>query len=234
MKIELCVSTVEGLNFAKKYSFDRVELCQCLEQGGLTPSLSFQKLALTYKDFFETHVLFRTRAGGFHYSELEKEMMLEDMHFSHQIGIKGFVIGALTKDKKLDLDFLSKAKSRFPETELTFHRAFDDLLEIENSIQQLIDLGFRRILTSGQASSVENGIENLKKIKAISAGRIEIMLGGGINAENVSFLQEEIKPNAIHFSGTILQKQDSDSLFMENLMIPSEDKIKAILQKINR
>jgi copper homeostasis protein len=234
MKIELCTSSLESLEYAKKYSFDRVELCQCLEQGGLTPSLSFQKIALSYAEYFETHVLFRNRAGGFVYTELEKEMLLQEMDFSHELGIHGFVVGALTKKKKLDLVFLEKIRHKFPEKELTCHRAFDDLEEIEPAIKQLTDLGFKRILTSGRSSSAKIGIETLTRIKEVSEGKIEIMIGGGINAENVAFLQTKIQPDAIHFSGTIFQEVDSNSIFCQKLLISSEEKIKSILEKINR
>lgn len=227
MTIELCVSSLEAISLASKFDFDRIELCQALEVGGLTPSLALQKTAL--ESFPNTHVLIRARAGNFHYSEAEKELMLADIQACYEIGIPGVVVGSLTNENEVDLEFIQNIKKRFPSLELTFHRAFDDIKKPLEALEQLIELGVKRILTSGGKKSVSEGLEQLKSCISHANGKIEIMIGGGINSSNISTILKEIKPNAVHFSGTNLQKSQDNSLFSEDLLIVDEEKIAQIL-----
>ena len=231
MKIELCSSSIESLFFAKEFKFDRVELCQSLEIGGLTPSLAFQEFALSLNSF-ESHTLIRCKAGGFIYSDLEKKIMLKDMENSVKLGINGLVVGAINSKKEIDIDFMKEIKSNFPAIELTFHRAFDDLKNHEIELEKLIDLGFKRILTSGGKKSVLEGRETIQKIISKANKRIEIMLGGGIKAENISEIINLSKPDAIHFSGTEFKLVDEESLFSEKLLLPNRTKIEGILKGI--
>jgi copper homeostasis protein len=234
MKIELCSADTESLALAEKYKFDRIELCQSLEVGGLTPSIGFQEKAMEFSSF-ETHVLIRNRAGGFIYSELDKEIMLNDMESSNNLGVKGLVVGALIyqdESFQLDLDFLRKIKTNFPETDLTFHRAFDEISYKDLALKTLIELGFKRVLTSGGISPIEDNCKELIHLQNNFGNQIELMLGGGINAENVAFLCNEIKPAALHFSGTELKKGSNQSNFEGEFLIPSENKIKGILDNL--
>jgi copper homeostasis protein len=231
MKIELCSSSIEALSLANEFKFDRVELCQSIELGGLTPSLGFQEFALSFNSF-ATHALIRCKAGGFIYSDLEKKIMLKDMENSVKLGIHGLVVGAINPKKEIDLAFITEIKSNFPNLELTFHRAFDDLKNPVNEIEKLIDLGFKRILTSGGKKTVLEGIETIQKLISKAKNRIDIMLGGGINAENISKIINLSKPDAIHFSGTEFKSADKESLFSEKILLPNREKIKGILNGI--
>lgn len=230
MKIELCVASPESIHLAKKYTFDRIELCQSLEIGGITPSLGMQQMTLDL--FANTHVLIRCRAGNFVYTSEEKEIMLKDIEVSAKLGVAGVVVGALQEDFSIDLSFIQSIKEKFPHLELTFHRAFDELKNPLEALEQLIDLGVKRILTSGGKHSVSEGLQQLKKCIEVANKRIEIMIGGGINEKNVKAILEEIKPDALHFSGTVLKKKQDTSLFSEDLLEVNEAKIKAILDLI--
>ena len=97
MKIELCVASIEALQIVKDLSIDRIELCQNLEQGGMTPSHGFIEMALLNE--IETHVLIRPRAAGFTYAEDEIQLMLNDIKNCRELGVKGIVIGALNLNK---------------------------------------------------------------------------------------------------------------------------------------
>lgn len=232
MKIELCTAHIDSLFLAEKFQFDRVELCQSLELGGLTPSIGFQKKALEFNSF-ETHVLIRHRAGNFIYSDLEIEIMFEDMKNSVDLGVHGLVVGALMKKNnklELDLNFLKQVKNQFPLIELTFHRAFDELQNKELALNQLIDLSFNRVLTSGGITPISENLEELIKLKKVAENQIELMLGGGITPENVKNLVERVNPDAIHFSGSVLKKVSSDSNFEGEFLVPSEEKIASILK----
>ena len=232
IKIELCASSIEAIEIAKKLNIDRIELCQDLEQGGLTPSAGLIQYAIS-KDI-ETHVLIRPRAGGFHYSEMELEVILNDIIISKKLGVKGIVVGVLQANFELDISALQKIKAVSYGLELTFHRAFDESIDWKKSIDALVELGFNRILTSGFASNVEIGMDILKQMTAYAKNRIEIMPGGGVSAANVNKLISYTLPAGIHFSGTIKQILDEDSNFSETILKVEEKRVERILDCIKK
>ncbi len=227
MELELCAASIQAFRLAKKFNFNRIELCQNLEQGGITPSIGMIQTALKYS--IDTHVLIRPRIGNFIYSEEEKEIILSDIKDLHLLSIKGFVVGALNSKNELDIDFLNQIKSVHSTLDLTFHRAFDDIENWKLAIDQLVDLGFKRILSSGGKSTVDEGFQQLQQMVDHANGRIEIMTGGGINSMNIKKIATEINPSAIHFSGTSLLKSNNTSLFSTDLLIADETKIETIL-----
>jgi copper homeostasis protein len=230
MKIELCVSSVEGLEFVNQFQFDRIELCQNLEYGGTTPSLGFFKFA---KDSVNVpvHVLIRPNVGHFCYSIAEMKIILNDIELFVNEGVEGIVVGALKSNGKLDIDFLSELTKRFPQTDFTFHRAFDEIVNKEQAIQDLIQLGFKRILTSGSNPKIDENIIELRLLNALCGNKIELMLGGGINQNNIKTLIENVQPSAIHFSGTEI-KYGINSKFSKGLLLPSKEKITQIVKII--
>ncbi|SRR5574343_105542 len=227
MKFELCAASIDAIKIAKELNFDRIELCQTLEQGGITPSYGMIEYAIAYG--IETHVLIRPRPGGFFYSEEEVEVMLREILNCKEMGAKGIVIGALTEAGEVDETFLQEAMQKAKGMEVTFHRAFDDCIEWEKAMDVLIKHGVNRILSSGLARNVELGLPILKQMVAHSAGRIEIMTGGGISAANAGKIVQELKPNAIHFSGTVKVQQDEDSLFAEPVLMVDKPRVQRIL-----
>lgn len=230
MKIEICVGSLAAARIASEVSCDRIETCVALEQGGLTPSEAMVKWI---QDTFhlEQHVLIRQRAGGFVYSYDEIIVMRDQILKLRQLGIKGVVIGALTKDGSLDLNALESLKRAAGSMDLTFHRAFDEVNDWRIALDQIIKMGFKRILTSGQAASVDAGMSRLEELIAAAAGRIEIMAGGGVNAENAKRLKV-IGIDAIHFSGTEYEIESEGSLFEARLQIPKPEKIKQIISSL--
>lgn len=232
MQLELCAASAEAITFAKKYKFDRIELCQNLENGGTTPSIGMIQYAVEQK--VNTHILIRQRAGDFVYTEEEKKVMIADVKQCHLLGINGVVVGSLTKEKLIDVETITTMIQSVSDIDFTFHRAFDDIQNWKSEMEILIGLGFKRILTSGGALNIEEGKQRLKEMIQYANGRIEIMIGGGINPENIYSLASELQPNAIHFSGTILTKKNNNSLFSSDLLEVNEEKIKNILQRLKR
>ncbi|XOV68652.1 MAG: copper homeostasis protein CutC [Fluviicola sp.] len=232
MKLELCAASLNAIRLAKKYNFDRIELCQNLEQGGMTPSPGMIEYALAMG--LETHVLVRPRPGGFIYDDDEVEIMLRDIRESKAIGAHGVVVGIYGEDGWIDRDSLEKMKRQADGMQMTFHRAFDDLVRFEKGMDKLIELEFDRILSSGLARNVDLGMENLVEMRKYAAGRIEIMCGGGVNASNVARLRDEVQPDAIHFSATQKDIIDEDSKFRENVLAVNEKKLVRILQEFGR
>lgn len=212
MELELCVASLEAARLAAQLPIHRIETCNALEHGGLTPPLGMvQWIAQTFHEL-EQHVLIRQRPGGFHYSYDEIVVMRNDILHFQQLGVKGVVIGALTAEKTIDKDALGALIRAAGGMDLTFHRAFDEVADWKKTIDELVKLGFRRILTSGQRSSVTEGLDNLREMVEYAAGRIEIMAGGGVRPENIKAVAET-GVNAIHFSGTVSTEKDPGSLF---------------------
>lgn len=212
MKVELCASTVQALIEAQKLGVDRVELCSCLEQGGLTPSMGFVEFALDLG--LECHVLLRPRAGGFVYSPAEFALILQDLSVLSNTSVKGIVVGALTSKNQVDREALIEIRNRWTKT-ITFHRAFDDLVEWESDLSWLLSIGVDRVLSSGIAHSVETGIPILQKMMKLANGKMEIMAGGGVNLSNISKIIEKVTPDAVHFSATNKQPMDEGSKFSD-------------------
>ena len=183
MLLEICTNSYQSAINAQDAGAHRIELCQELAVGGITPSYGVIKQVITELDI-TTHVLIRPRSGNFVYSEAEFEIMKQDIEICKKLGVNGIVSGILNENGTIDVvrtnDLLELAK---PMT-FTFHRAFDEVVNPYESLEQLIDLGVERVLSSGQKMTATEGIELLKKTKNISNGRIIIMPGSGINATN--------------------------------------------------
>lgn len=227
IQIELCAASIEAIDLAKKYHFNRIELCQNLEQGGLTPSAGLIQLALEVG--VDTHVLIRPRAGGFYYNDRELIQIEKDIEYCAQSGVQGVVVGLLQENFDIDKVQLHSLIARFPDLDWTFHRAFDESIDWKRSLDVLIELGFKRVLTSGFAKSVEHGMINLEQMTAYANGRIEIMAGGGVHAGNIQKLAAIPGLSAVHFSATQKVLLDEDSAFSETILKISEQKLQRIL-----
>ena len=230
LQLELCAASVEALTLAKTHGFDRIELCQNLEQGGLTPSAGLIGQALNLG--LKTHVLIRPRAGGFHYEQAEIEVIQREIKFCKNLGVQGVVVGLLKSNFELDKSLLQDLMQLAPELDWTFHRAFDESLDWKRSLDVLMELGFKRVLTSGFASNVEIGLPILVQMCQYANGRIEIMAGGGVNAGNIAKLAQIPNIAAVHFSATQKELLDEDSAFSETILKVSETRLKRILSAI--
>ena len=231
MKVELCAASLEAIQLAKELNFDRIELCQTLEQGGITPSPGMIEYAVAYG--ISTHVLIRPRPGGFMYSWDEVEIILRDIRECKAIGANGVVVGVLDEKGLIDRKALDLMMEHADGMEVTFHRAFDDTFEYDRSMDVLIDAGVNRILSSGLGSNVEKGMPILAQMKEYAAGRIEIMPGGGVNSSNVAKIISDVQPDAIHFSGTKKFLLDEESLFSETILKVDRHKVERLLEAIS-
>ncbi len=232
MKIELCAASIEAIQLAKEFDFDRIELCQNLEQGGLTPSPGQMEYALAYGQ--EVHVLIRPRPGGFIYSTDEIEIILRDIREAKSIGVHGVVVGVLDERSEINEKAMGMVVEQAKDLEVTFHRAFDDTISFEHSLTRLVDVGVTRVLSSGLSRNIDQGITVLKDMMDYSNGRIEVMAGGGVNSSNMKRIVEEVKPDAVHFSGTKKVMIDEGSYFSESVLKVDKEKVKKILEAIDR
>ena len=205
MKIEICANGFASAQVAKDTGADRIELCENLSVGGITPARDLIRRVV--KEIgIETHVLIRPRSGDFCYSETEIETMIRDIEFCKSLGCSGVVSGALTSEKKIDTVTAKKLIEAAHGMHFTFHRAFDVCQTPLKALQQLKQLEITRLLSSGQQPKAINGIELLKQLKASSENKIQIMPGGGVTPENVlAFKNAGFK--MLHFSAI---KKDVD------------------------
>lgn len=226
----MCVASLEAARLAATLPIDRIETCVALEQGGLTPTTGMVSWIHQTFHELEQHVLVRCRAGGFYYSYDEIVVMRNDILELQKLGVKGVVIGALTAERTLDRDALGAWHRAAGDMDLTFHRAFDEAADWKQTMDQLVNMGFKRILTSGQAASVSEGAETLAEMVEYAAGRIEIMAGGGVRPDNVALLKAA-GISAIHFSGTTAQTIDSESRFAADVSKVDPELVSTILQQ---
>jgi len=190
---ELAVQDTHGLQVAARLGVDRVELCTGLALGGLTPSWGLIETALETPGIPPVHVLVRPRPGGFAYDSSEVELIIRDIRkIGRGCGVAGVVVGGV-RAGKVDTSLMERAVEAAGELPVTFHRAFDTLVDVEQAVETLIRLGVWRIL----ASATDLG--RLTEAVGAAAGRIEVMAGGGVRAELVDEIVG-IGVDAIHAS----------------------------------
>lgn len=198
MILEVCANSYESAINAEKGGAHRIELCENLSVGGLTPNFDLAKKVISELNI-PVFILIRPRKGDFNYSHEEFEQIKKDIILFKKIGCKGIVSGILTKDKKLDIIKTKELIKLSRPLEFTFHRAFDEVLNPINVLHQLIKLRANRILTSGQKKTAIDGIELIKKLINISNNTIKIMPGSGINSTNILEINK-LNINEIHGS----------------------------------
>ena len=212
MLLEICASSLQSALNAQSGGAQRIELCCNLEQGGLTPSHGTIKLARQALSI-EIFVLIRPRAGDFTYTELEIAQIQEDILFCKSIGIDGVVFGVLNEQNEIDFERNKQLVALAKPMQTTFHRAFDCLKNPMLGLEQIIELGFDRILTSGLESTAIEGKILLKKLIEQAQEKIIILPGSGLNSQNISDFIAFTKTKEIHASAKKIITPVTDSLF---------------------
>lgn len=198
-KLEICANSVASCLAAQEGGAYRVELCAGIPEGGTTPS--FGDIAVARELLhIKLNVIIRPRGGDFLYSDLEQKIMLKDIEMCRKLGVDGIVIGCLTPDGDIDVQRNKELIDAAGEMSVTFHRAFDMCRSPFESLEQIIELGCQRILTSGQQPKAEEGIGLLKQLVEKADNRIIIMPGSGVNAQNIAKIARETGATEFHLS----------------------------------
>ncbi len=197
--LEICCGDIASVIEAQRGGADRVELCSALGEGGVTPSFGLIYEARSMEGI-KLNVLIRPRGGDFLYSEEEIRIMIEDIYMALEIGADGVVIGALLPDGSVDMKTCSRLIDAAHGMEVTFHRAFDMVADADKALADVIELGCSRILTSGLSQTAEQGIPMLRCMVEKAKGRISIMPGSGVSADNARRIIEETGAYEIHAS----------------------------------
>jgi len=198
--IECCANSVQSAMNGQIAEANRIELCRSLEVGGLTPSK--EEITKTFKILnIPIRILIRPRIGNFVFSKQELSQMISDITFCKAIGCEGIVIGALNKDRSINIEQTKAMVKAAKPMHITFHRAFDEANNLEKNLEDVIACGCDNLLTAGQSANVIDGISNLKKLIKLANNRIQILAGSGVNHTNVEALYK-IGIRNFHLSGS--------------------------------
>ena len=205
--LEIAANSVASALAAQAGGAGRVELCTALELGGLTPS--YAQIALAREKLtIQLYVLIRPRAGDFLYSDLEVETMLRDIEACAQAGCDGVVLGVLDADGSVDMPRCRTLITAAGSMGVTFHRGFDPTRDPLVALEDLIALGCERVLTSGQRASALEGAALIRLLVELAAGRIVVMPGAGMHAENIGEVIALTGASEFHASAKRQHKSD--------------------------
>ena len=201
MQFELEVIAFDLLSclLAAENGADRIELCANPHEGGTTPSYGMMKAARK-STLIQVFPIIRPRGGDFLYTQEEFQAMKDDIKAAQDIGCEGVVIGILNKDGGIDLEKCQELVEIAKGIDVTFHRAFDRVKDPHSSLEQIIAIGCKRILSSGLRPTAKEGSNILKTFVSQANGRIKIMPGSGVRADNIVQLAKDTGAVCFHSS----------------------------------
>lgn len=202
IKFEICAPSVQSAIHADLAGADRIELCQNLSEGGTTPSFGAIRYCIEHLSL-KTNVLIRPRTGDFNYNEAEYETIKKDVQQCKEMGVHGIVVGFLQTDLTIDVEKTKEIVQLAAPMEVTFHRAIDICADWSLAIEQIIEAGCKRILTSGTYPTAFEGISILKEMVATAGDRITILAGSGINYTNAQEIITSTGVKEVHASCTL-------------------------------
>jgi len=198
--LEIIGMSVEDAKAIEYCGANRIELVSALTEGGLTPSFSMIEKVVNSVDI-PVNVMIRNHAKSFIYSEYDLEIMQKDIEIVKSLGANGIVLGLLDNNKKIDTNNLEKLLNSVSNIDITFHKAIDEtnILESVNILNKYNKI--TNILTAG---GIKNISENTNNIKAmIENSKPNILLGGGLNFDNILEIRELTKATDFHFGTAV-------------------------------
>lgn len=203
--LEIAANSLASAMAAQEGGADRIELCENLGEGGTTPSHGTLSMARD-KLRIPIYALIRPRGGDFLYDEAELETMRRDIEHCAHLGCDGVVIGALDADGDIDVAACRMLIEAAGKLGTTFHRAFDAARDRAQALQDIIALGCERVLTSGAANDALRGAEEIAAAVRDGAGRIRVMAGAGVTAENIREIARLSGAHEFHASARSLRR----------------------------
>lgn len=198
--IEICANSAQSCVEAEAGGAKRVELCAAIPEGGTTPGYGEIRTAQDLTSSIDINIIIRPRGGDFLYTQAEVQSMLYDIAMARDLGIHGVVFGCLTKGGDLDIPLMKRLMDAAGPLSVTCHRAFDVCREPFVALEQLIDLGCDRILTSGQQPDAVQGIPMIAELVRKADGRIIVMPGSGVRETNIARIEAETGATEFHTS----------------------------------
>lgn len=202
MKLEIIGFNIESCIAAQDAGADRIELCANPLEGGTTASYGFIKAARN-KLHIDLYAMIRPRGGDFFYSNEEFKIMKDDIAACKDHGCDGVVLGILTQEGNVDKIRCAELIGYAYPLAVTFHRAFDRVVDPFAALEDIIDMGCERILTSGQQPNAADGLPLIKELIDKADDRIIIMPGSGITSQNIISIAESTGAKEFHSSAGI-------------------------------
>jgi copper homeostasis protein len=196
IKEACCEGFTEGIN-AEALGANRIELCSNLAVGGLSPSFNEVKEALKFLNI-PVFVMVRPREGSFIYTKKEKELMIQEIRNLKNIKVEGIVIGSLNNKGEIDTEFMKEVVKIAKPMNITFHKAIDEVKDYNKAIEQLIEIGIDRVLTSGKKDKAEDAIGFLKTINRLYGNDITFVAAGNITKDNLDSLNNKLDFKEYH------------------------------------
>jgi len=203
LDLEVCIDSVDSAIAAERGGAIRVELCSDLLEGGITPSAGLIA-AVRSRIAIGLFVMIRPRGGDFCYTDLEFEVMREEIKHAMLLGVDGFVFGILDQNGSVDVPRTRELVELAHPLPVTFHRAIDMTPDPDAALEDVIATGATRILTSGGAPAVSTGLAGVARMVLSARGRIAIMPGGGITPENIAAIAQATGATEFHSSARSL------------------------------
>lgn len=211
-KLEVIAFDIESCGIIDRCGAHRIELCQGPGEGGTTPSRGFLKAA-RQTTTIELYPIIRPRGGDFLYNALEFDIMKADVLLCKELGCEGVVIGLLTAEGTVDKDRCNRLVELAYPMGVTFHRAFDRVNDWAKALEEVINCGFERILTSGLKPDTTEGAETIASLIKQADGRIIIMPGSGVRSGNIAKLAAKTGATEFHTSA---RTNKNTSMIFEN------------------
>jgi copper homeostasis protein len=199
-KLEICVDSIESALNAQDAGADRIELCDNLLEGGTTQSYGTIISARNNLNI-GINVIIRPRGGDFLYNDIEYDIMRRDIELCGESGVDGIVTGILSADGKIDIDRTARLVEISRPMSVTFHRAFDMCADPVAGLEDIIQTGADRVLTSGQKKSASEGSDLINMLVKQAKGRIIIMPGSGVDESNIAALAKSTGACEFHLTG---------------------------------
>lgn len=201
-KLEIACFNLKSAIIAQENGADRVELCANMKEGGTTPDFKITEQARKELNI-DLNVMIRPRGGDFIYTDAEFEQMKTEIVAFKKLNVDGFVFGILDNKGNVNIVQNKELVALASPTPCTFHRAFDVVNKVYQSLETVIDCGFKTILTSGQEINVVEGIDVLSELVKKANNRIVIMPGGGLRSTNIGLLKEKTNASFYHSSAIV-------------------------------
>ena len=230
--VEVAVDSVDSAEMAWSLGADRIELCQALELGGLTPSQGFLE-AVVRRARGPVFAMVRPRPGDFTISADDLAVMVGDVAAARTIGCAGVVIGALLPNREVDAPSVTRLAAAAGPLAITYHRAFDLCAQPNRAVAQLIALGVKRLLTSGGTKTAFEGRNQIAKTVARAGSSLTVVAGGGITSENVVEIVKVGRVGEIHLSGAYQMRAGLSGEFGMNTL-PNPARLMRVMETLER
>ena len=239
--LEVCIETLPEAIQAAEAGASRLEVCASMAESGTTPSIGLVS-AIVNRLTIPAFVMIRPRGGDFVYDEAELSVMLRDIDAVKRVGAHGIVSGALEPSNQIDCETTKTLREAAAPLPFTFHRAFDLAPELESSLEELMELGVNRVLTSGGASTAIVGADAIARLRRRAGTAMTMLAGGGVRAPHVAELVRTSGVTEVHARPTrrrsALSKTPRDIQFGSNAPVPTRteldpDAVRALVQALS-